>query len=148
MRYEHAFEAVPLLIAFYPMLMGTGGNCGSQSSTMIIRGMAMDEIHLKDFFKVLWKEARVAVIVGTALAALTGIRILLQYTDAPLALTVGLALVATVLISKILGCVLPMLAKRLKLDPAIMAAPLISTIVDMCSIFIYFNIATWIMHLS
>lgn len=80
MRYEHAFEAVPLLIAFYPMLMGTGGNCGSQSSTMIIRGMAMDEIHLKDFFKVLWKEARVAVIVGTALAALTGIRILLQYT--------------------------------------------------------------------
>lgn len=148
MRYEHAFEAVPLLIAFYPMLMGTGGNCGSQSSTMIIRGMAMDEIHLKDFFKVLWKEARVAVIVGTALAALTGIRILLQYTDASLALTVGLALVATVLISKILGCVLPMLAKRLKLDPAIMAAPLISTIVDMCSIFIYFNIATWIMHLS
>lgn len=143
--YEEAFAAVPLLVAFIPMLMGTGGNCGSQSSTLIIRGLAMDEIKLKDFFKVWWKEIRVALIVGCILAIVNGARILIQYQNLQLALVIGITLVITVIISKSLGCILPMLAKKLKLDPAIMAAPLITTIVDTCSVLVFFNIAVIIM---
>ncbi len=144
-KYEEAFAAVPLLVAFIPMLMDTGGNCGSQSSTLIIRGLAMDEIKLKDFFKVWWKEIRVAVIVGCILAIINGVRILIQYQNLQLGLVVGITLIITVIISKSLGCILPMLAKRLKLDPAIMAAPLITTIVDTCSVLVFFNVAVMIM---
>ena len=146
-HYEEAFAALPILVAFIPMIMDTGGNCGSQSSTMIIRGMAMDEIKLKDFFRALWKEIRVALIVGIALAAVNGARILIQYHDTKLAMVLGLTLIGTVCMAKMLGCILPMLAKRLKLDPAIMAAPLITTIVDTCSILIYFKIAVTIMNI-
>lgn len=145
--YEAAFAAVPILVSFIPMIMGTGGNCGSQSSTLIIRGMAIDEIKPKDFFKAVWKEIRVALLVGIALAICNGIRVVLQYHDLQLAIVLGLTLVGTVCLSKILGCALPMLAKKLKLDPAIMAAPLITTIVDSCSILIYFTIAVNIMNI-
>lgn len=146
-KYENAFAAVPILVAFIPMLMDTGGNCGSQSSTLIIRGMAMDEIKLKDFFKAIWKEIRVALLVGLVLALFQGIRITIQYQDMKLAIVVALSIMGTVMMSKVLGCVLPMLAKRLKLDPAIMAAPLITTIVDTCSVLLFFNIATVLMNL-
>ena len=145
--YEAAFAAVPILVSFIPMIMGTGGNCGSQSSTLIIRGMAMDEIKPKDFFKAVWKEIRVALIVGIALAICNGIRVMIQYHDLQLASVLGLTLVGTVCLSKTLGCALPMLAKKLKLDPAIMAAPLITTIVDSFSILIYFTIAVSIMKI-
>ena len=145
--YEAAFAAVPILVSFIPMIMGTGGNCGSQSSTLIIRGMAMDEIRLKDFFRAVWKEIRVALLVGIALAICNGIRVVIQYHDLQLAIVLGLTLVGTVCLSKTLGCALPMLAKKLKLDPAIMAAPLITTIVDSCSILIYFTIAVSIMKI-
>ena len=145
--YEEAFAAVPILVSFIPMIMGTGGNCGSQSSTLIIRGISMDEIKLKDFFKALWKEIRVALLVGLALSIVNGIRIMIQYQDLKLAIVLGLTLIGTVCLAKTLGCVLPMFAKRLKLDPAIMAAPLITTIVDTCSILIYFKIAVSIMQL-
>ncbi len=141
-KYENAFAAVPLLVAFIPMIMDTGGNCGSQSSTLIIRGLATDEIEVKEVFKVLWKEIRVSLIVGIVLAAVNGIRIFLQYKNLQMAFIVGLTLVATVALSKTLGCLLPLLAKKLKLDPAIMAAPLITTLVDTFSILIYFQIAT------
>ena len=107
----------------------------------------MDEIKLKDFFKALWKEIRVAILVGIILALANGVRIYFQYKDLKLSIVVGLTLIATVALSKALGCCLPMLSKKLKLDPAIMAAPLITTIVDSCSIFIFFNIATWIIGL-
>ena len=146
-HYEAAFATVPILVSFIPMIMGTGGNCGSQSSTLIIRGMAMDEIKLKDFFKAIWKELRVALLVGVTLAVVNGIRIIIQYKDFNLAIVLGLTLIGTVCLAKILGCVLPMLAKKLKLDPAIMAAPLITTIVDTCSILIYFKIAVSILQL-
>ena len=146
-EYENAFAAVPLLVAFIPMIMGTGGNCGSQSSTLIIRGLATDEIKLKDVFRVLWKEIRVSIIVGIVLAIANGIRILIQYQDLQLAIVVGLTLIGTVALSKMLGCLLPLLAKKLKLDPAIMAAPLITTLVDIFSILVYFQIATAIMGL-
>ena len=144
-QYEQAFAAVPLLVAFIPMIMGTGGNCGSQSSTLIIRGLATDEIELKDVFKTLWKEFRVSLLVGIVLAFVNGIRILLQYQDMQLAVVIGLTLIATVIRAKALGCVLPLLAKKLKLDPAIMASPLITTLVDIFSILVYFQIATAIM---
>lgn len=140
-NYENAFAAIPLLVAFIPMLMGTGGNCGSQASTLVIRGMAMDEIKLKDYFKVLFKEIRIALSVGITLAAIIGVGIYLIYRDINISLIVGITLICTVALSKTLGCTLPMIAKKLKLDPAIMAAPLISTIVDTCSVLIYFNIA-------
>ena len=146
-QYEEAFAAVPLLVAFIPMIMGTGGNCGSQSSTLIIRGLATDEIELKDIFRVLWKEIRVSILVGIALAIVNGIRIIIQYKDMQLAIVLGITLIATVIVSKILGCLLPMIAKKLKLDPAIMAAPLITTLVDVCSILLYFQVATSIMGL-
>ena len=146
-HYENAFATIPILVSFIPMIMGTGGNCGSQSSTLIIRGMAIDEISLKDFAKAIWKELRISLLVGLVLALVNGIRIMIQYNDFMLAIVLGLTLIATVIFAKLLGCILPMLAKKLKLDPAIMASPLITTIVDTCSILIYFAIAVNIMNI-
>lgn len=150
-KYEKAFSTIPLLVAFIPMLTGTGGNCGSQSSTLVIRGMAMDEIRPKDIWRVIFKEIRVAALVGVCLALVNAVRICIQYASNPdkyiLALVIGLALIGTVILAKLLGCMLPIIAKKLHLDPAIMAAPLISTMVDTCSILIYFNIAMAIMKL-
>lgn len=141
-HYEKAFDAVPLLVSFIPMLMGTGGNCGSQSSTLIIRGIAIDEVHFKDIFKAMFKEFRIGILVGIALAIANGIRILLMYNDLLLSIIVGCSLMVTIVLSKLIGCSLPLLAKRVGLDPAIMAAPLITTIVDTCSILVFFAIAT------
>lgn len=146
-KYENAFAAIPILVAFIPMVMGTGGNCGSQSSTLIIRGLSNNDIKLKDFFKAWWKEIRVALLVGLALFLVNFARIMIQYHNLQLALIVGLTLIGTVAIAKSLGCLLPMVAKKLKLDPAIMAAPLISTILDTCSVLLYFNIATLLLGL-
>lgn len=146
-RYEDAFSAIPLLVSFIPMLMDTGGNCGSQSSTLVIRGLALDEIHFHDIFKVMFKEFRIALLVSIGLAAANGLRIFLTYKDLKLAVVIGLSLIATVILSKLIGCVLPLLAKKVHLDPAIMAAPLITTLVDTCSIIIYFTIATHIFEL-
>lgn len=144
-KYETAFAAIPLLVSFIPMIMGTGGNCGAQSSTLIIRGLATDEIELKDILKVIWKEIRVALVVGLVLALLDGLYILLRFKDPMLAITLGLTLMITVTLAKLIGCCLPLLAKKLKLDPALMASPLITTIVDTCSVLIFFNVATMIM---
>ena len=146
-HYQEAFTAVPLLVSFIPMLTDTGGNCGSQSSTLIIRGIALDEIHFRDIFKVIFKEFRVAILVGAALAVVNGIYMVIRYHDPMLALLVSISLVATILIAKLIGCVLPLVAKKLRLDPAIMAAPLITTIVDVCSIMVYFQVATHLLHL-
>lgn len=146
-RYEDAFAAIPLLVAFIPMLMDTGGNCGSQSSTLIIRGIALNEIRFQDLFRVIFKEFRVSLLVGAALALANGIRILLMYHNTSLALVIGLSLIGTVVLAKLIGCILPLFAKRIGLDPAIMASPLITTLVDTCSILIYFNIATMLFRL-
>ena len=146
-NYEAAFAAIPILVAFIPMIMDTGGNCGSQSATLIIRGLATDEIKLKDVFRALWKEFRVSIIVGIVLATVNATRILIQYQNPQLALVIGLTLVVTVILAKATGCLLPLLAKKLKLDPAIMAAPLITTLIDIFSILVYFQIATAIMKI-
>ncbi len=151
-RYEEAFAHVAILVSFIPMIMDAGGNCGSQSSTMVIRGLATDDIELKDALKVWAKEAAVAVMCGATLAVVNGVRIMIMYPDRPdkllLAAVIGLTLIFTALLAKSMGALLPMLAKILKMDPATMASPLITTVVDTCSIFIYFNIAVLLMHIA
>ncbi len=146
-NYENAFAAVPLLVSFIPMLMDTGGNCGSQASTMVIRALATDEIETKDIFKALWKEARIGVLCGLTLGLINGVRIYIQYGDAGIALVIGITLFVTAVLSKSLGCLLPMAAKAVGLDPAYMASPLITTIVDAGSLAIYFNIALALLNI-
>ncbi len=147
-RYEDTLQSVVVLAAFIPMLMDTGGNAGSQSSTLIIRGLALGEIKTKDVWKILWKEFRVSIIVGITLAIVNFLRIL--YFDKigfTMTLVVCLSLFATVVIAKVVGGILPIAAKKLKLDPAIMASPLITTIVDACALVIYFTMATALLHI-
>lgn len=126
-RYENAFAAIPLLVSFIPMLMDTGGNCGSQSATLIIRGIALDEIRFTDLFKVMFKEFRISLIVGAFLAVANGVRIFIQYHNPGLAVVIACSLMGTVIMAKLVGCILPLLAKKVNLDPAIMASPLITT---------------------
>ncbi|MGN1101697.1 MAG: magnesium transporter [Huintestinicola sp.] len=140
-HFEAQIAAIPLLVSFMPMLTGTGGNCGSQSSTMVIQGMAMEDIRLKDFFKVVFKEFRIAIICSIILSAVNFGRIVLFYHDVKIAAVVSVTLVGTVILSKLLGCMLPMLAKKIHIDPVIMSAPLLSTLVDSCSTLMYFTIA-------
>ncbi len=151
-RYEAAFEALPMLVSFIPMLMDTGGNCGAQSSTMVIRALATDEIMFRDYFRVLFKELRISLCISIVLVAVNTVRVLLMYgTDSEMlkiALVLGITLACAVMMAKILGCSLPMLAKRCGLDPAIMASPLITTIVDACSVLIYFNVASAVLGLA
>lgn len=146
-NFESAIASLPLLVSFIPMIMGTGGNCGSQSSTLIIRGLAMDEIKTKDVLKAIWKEFRVSILVGITLAIVNMLRIVIQYNDLKIAFVVSLTLVFTVVLAKFLGCVLPIIAKKLKLDPAIMAAPLLTTIADTVSVLVFFAISTTVFKL-
>ena len=141
-NFEAAISSLPILVAFIPMIMGTGGNSGSQSSTLTIRGLAVDEISTKDVFKVMLKELIVAILVGLALAVVNSIRIMIQYNDAKIAFTVSLTLMFTVILAKQLGGILPILAKKLKLDPALMASPLLTTVVDTVSVLLFFTIST------
>ena len=142
-HYESAMAVMPILITFIPMLMGTSGNCGSQSSTMVIRGIAVGEIEFKEFFKVVFKEIRIAILVGLMLAVVNGIRVYIMYDqDIMLAIAIGITIIAIVCMAKCIGCTLPLFAKKIGLDPALMAAPLISTIMDTCTILMYFAIIT------
>ncbi len=147
-HYQESFKLYPLLVSFIPMLSGTGGNCGSQSSTLMIRGLSLDEIKFKDIFRVIFKEFRIAILVSIVLAIVNGIRIYIQYGDMQMSLIIALSLVAVVVLSKFIGCTLPLVAEHIHLDPALMAAPLISTIVDICSTLLYFKIATVVLHIS
>ena len=147
--FEDALSKVVILTAYIPMILGTGGNSGSQSSVMVIRGISLGEIEIKDILKVLWKEIRVSVLCGVSLAIACFIKIMLvdgmmlhtEGVDKLVALVVALTLCATVICAKVIGCVLPILAKILKLDPAVMASPFITTIVDAVSLLVYFGIA-------
>ncbi len=143
-KYEEAFQAIPILVSFIPMLMSTGGNCGSQSSTTVIRGLATGEIQFKDFFKAVFKEFRISLIISVILAVTNGLRIFIFYKNLQLSIVITLTIIGTVIIAEFIGCALPLIAKKVKLDPAIMATPLISTIVDTCSMLIYFQFATMI----
>ena len=139
-HFEAAIAAIPLLVSFIPMLMDTGGNSGTQASTMVIRGLALDEIEPRDAARVWFKEIRVALLVSAGLALINFARIAIQYHDVAVAAIVSLTLIATVCIAKSLGCLLPMLAKKLKLDPALMATPILTTVTDAASILVYFTL--------
>ncbi len=142
-KYEEAFALLPILVTFVPQLMDTGGNAGSQASTMIIRGMAVGDIDLSDVAKVLWKEIRVGFVCGLTLAAINLVRILIfNPGQFKVALVVVCSMFVTVIIAKCIGCLLPMTAQRLGIDPAIMASPLITTLVDAVSLTVYFELAT------
>lgn len=147
-HYEDAMAVMPVLTTFIPMLMGVGGNSGSQSSTLIIRGLAVGEVEMKDILRVIFKEVRIGLVVGTLLAVVNGIRVWLMYGhNLLLCLALGITIIAIVCIAKSIGCTLPLIAKRLGMDPAIMAAPLISTILDTCSLLVYFRVVTLFFHL-
>lgn len=147
-KFEDILTQVVVLSAFIPMLMDTGGNSGSQSSTLVIRGLALGEISTRDWWKVIWKEFNVSFIVGIVLAATNFARLLiLEKTDPMIALTVSITIIVTVMASKIVGGVLPLIAKKLNFDPAIMAGPLITTIVDALALIVYFVVATALLGL-
>jgi len=145
-KFDDVLQSVVVLASFIPMLMDTGGNAGSQSSALVIRGLALGEIKLKDALKVLWKEIQVGILVGFSLSAVNFVRLyFLEKNDLLIAVTVCITLFFTVILAKIVGGVLPIIAKRLKIDPAIMASPLITTIVDAVALIIYFSTATWLL---
>lgn len=147
-KYDEVLQSIVILASFIPMLMDTGGNAGSQSSSLIIRGLALGEIRIKDALKVLWKEFRVSIVVGSALSFINFLRIYyLEKVDFTIAITVCITTLLTVVLAKVVGGLLPIGAKVLKMDPAIMASPLITTIVDTFALVIYFSIATLLLGL-
>ena len=142
-HYESALAAAVILTSFIPMLMDTGGNAGGQSSVTIIRALSLDDIEFSDIFKVLWKEFRVAILVGITLSVANFVKLLLiDKVSTDVALVVCGTLIITVIVAKLVGCSLPMLAKKIGFDPAVMASPFITTTVDALSLFIYFTFAT------
>ena len=142
-HFESVLAGMVILTSFIPMLMDTGGNSGSQTSVMVIRNMALGEVETSDVLRVLWKEFRVSLICGSILSVVNFVRMLIFVRAGTLvAVTVSLSMFCTVVIAKAVGCLLPMGAKKLGLDPAIMASPMITTIVDACSLAIYFTMAT------
>lgn len=145
-RFENALQSVVALVTFIPMLMDTGGNAGSQSSTLIIRGIALGEIEFRDTLRIMWKEFRVSVLVGIVLAVVNFLRIYyLEQYSLLIALTVSLTLFMLVIVAKLIGGTLPVIAKKIGLDPAIMASPMITTIVDAVGLALYFSLAVWIL---
>ena len=140
--FEDSLAVLPVLVAFIPMLMGAGGNAGAQSTTVVIRGMALGEIAIKDMLRVVWRETRIAVLCGIVLGIANYARIWLMHDrNGTLALVVSLSLLITLVVAKSIGCTLPILAKKMRIDPATMAAPIITTIVDCTALIVFFSIA-------
>ncbi len=147
--FETALEKLVVLTAFIPMIMGTGGNSGSQASVTVIRGLSLGEVDIKDVLKVLWKELRVSVLCGVVIAAATFLKVYFidgfvmgtENVSLVVSMVVALTLCVTVIAAKLIGCVLPLLAKKMGFDPAVMASPFITTLVDAISLLVYFGIA-------
>ena len=147
--FETALEKLVVLTAFIPMIMGTGGNSGSQASVTVIRGLSLGEVEISDVLKVLWKEIRVSVLCGVVIAVATFLKVYFidgfvmgtENVSLVVSVVVALTLCVTVIVAKIIGCVLPILAKKLGFDPAVMASPFITTLVDAISLLVYFGIA-------
>ena len=148
-HFEAALATYVVLTSYIPMLMDTGGNSGQQASVSIVRGISLDEIHFEDIFKIQGKELLVALLCGITLAVANFIKlILIDRIKVMIALTVCGTLFFVVIVAKFVGCTLPILAKKIKLDPAVMASPFITTIVDAVSLLLYFNIAKLILHIN
>ena len=147
-HYEESLATMVILTAFIPMIMDTGGNAGGQSSATIIRSLSLEDVEFKDLIKVIFKEIRVALLVGITLAAANFLKLLyIDKVGVNVSLVVCSTLVLTVCVAKTIGCSLPMIAKKLKFDPAVMASPFITTIVDAISLFIYFRLAVTLLHI-
>lgn len=147
--FEDALSACAILVAYIPMLMDTGGNAGGQASVTIIRGLSLNEIEFKDVFRVIFKELRIAFLCGISLAAANYLKLIFfDKVTAAVAATVCLTLFTAVMIAKLVGCTLPMLAKKIGFDPAVMASPFITTIVDALSLLVYFGIASSILGIG
>ena len=146
-HYESALSKAVILTSFIPMLMGTGGNSGSQASVTVIRGMSLGDIEFSDFLKVLWKEIQVSLLCGVTLAIVTFAEVCFLDGESGwvIPLVVALAMLVTVVIAKIIGCTLPMFAEKVGLDPAVMASPFITTLVDAISLVVFFKIACMLM---
>ncbi len=148
-KFEDALSAYVILTAYIPMLMDTGGNAGSQASVSIIRSLSLKEIEFANLFKIIWKEIRVAVLCGLTLAAANFLKLIfLDRLTVSVAAVICLTLLMVVVIAKLIGCCLPMITSKLGFDPAVMASPMITTIVDALSLLAYFNIATRLLHLT
>ena len=148
-HFEGALSQVVALTSYIPMLMGTGGNAGAQSSTMIIRSLSLNELEFSDLFKVMWKELRVGAVTALLLGIVNFLRImLLDNVSVLVALTVSLSLFCVVCLAKVVGGILPILAEKIHLDPVIMASPIITTILDALSLIIYFQFATSILGIA
>ena len=146
--FEDKLAACAILTAFIPMIMDTGGNAGGQASVSIIRALSLNEVEFKDIWKVIWKELRVSICCAIVLAICNFIKILLiDKVTTPIAIVVCATLAFTIILAKLIGCTLPMVAKKLGFDPAVMASPFITTIVDACALLIYFQIATSILSI-
>lgn len=145
-HYEASLATYVILTSFIPMLMNTGGNAGGQSSVTIIRGLSLDEIEFKDTFKIMFKECRVSILLGLTLSIVNFLKLLLiDRLTLTVSLVVSLTIIVTVVLAQLIGCILPILAKKLKLDPAVMASPFITTIVDAVSLITYFKIASMLL---
>jgi magnesium transporter len=139
---------IPALVIYMPMVMGTGGNSGSQSPTLVIRGLATGNVEVRDFFRVIWKELRTSFVVGLSLSILNMLRIVfLDRRGFMVALTVSASMLFVVMVAKMVGGMLPLIAKKIGVDPALMAGPLVSSLTDMISLAIYFEFATIILGL-
>lgn len=148
LKFEELLSSVVILSAFIPMLMDTGGNSGNQSSTLIIRGLATGELSIRDWYKVLWKEFRISIIVGIFLSLINLLRLIyIEKVAFIIACVISLTTVVTVISAKLVGGILPIIAKKIGLDPAIMAGPIITTIIDALSLMVYFGIATALLGL-
>ncbi len=147
-HFEEALAAQTALVMFIPMLMDTAGNAGSQASVTIIRGLSLNEIELGDILKIIWKEIRVAFLCGVSLAVVSfGKVMLIDGVSWHIALVISITMIFTILFAKLVGCILPVFAKLIKFDPAVMASPFITTIVDALSLLIYFRVASTLLHL-
>ncbi len=146
-KFEDALSVVPALTIFIPMLMDTGGNSGGQASVTIIRGLSLNEIHFRDIFKVMWKELRVGILCAATIAAVVFVKVIfIDQKGASIAAVVAITIFFVIVIAKLVGCTLPMLAKKIGFDPAVMASPFITTIVDALSLLVYFAIASRILN--
>ena len=146
-KFEDALSVVPALTIFIPMLMDTGGNSGGQASVTIIRGLSLNEIHFRDIFKVMWKELRVGILCAATIAAVVFVKVIfIDQKGVSIATVVAITIFFVIVIAKLVGCTLPMLAKKIGFDPAVMASPFITTIVDALSLLVYFAIASRILN--
>ena len=152
--FESALAVFPALTAFIPMLMDTGGNAGGQASAAIVRGLALDDIKMSDILRVLWKEFRVSLLMGIVLSAVNFIKILVvdnmllqSNVSMEIAIVICITLFSAVVIAKLVGCTLPIIAKKIGFDPAVMASPFITTIVDALALLVYFGVASAILNI-